>query len=173
MAEDAVLRERKEEVSEIIPTSVTQGKTWRGDENNFTAAHAVDRDFSTLAITHTENEAGWMKLEFGKTLFIHKIVIYGRFYTNWYHPNDWCVKKQANFKICMKDCSNVDVSVYRGEVKQKSCGTLKLTIGLGQSDQIYILACNTKGDTVKLNKTTYNAIAVSEVSVTGTGTNNN
>jgi hypothetical protein len=64
--------------------------------------------------------------------------------------------------------NNVDVSVYQGDVKQKSCGTLKLRYGLEQSDQIYTLICNTEGDMVKLSKTTGN-IAACEVVVIGTG----
>ena len=44
------------------------------------------------------------------------------------------------------------MSVYQGEVKQKSCGTLQLTYGLEQSDQIYTLICNIEGDNVKLSK---------------------
>ena len=66
----------------------------------------------------------------------------------------------------MDNDNNVDVSVYQGEVKQKSCGTLQLTYGLEQSDQIYTLICNGKGNTVKLTKSTGN-IAVNEVVVVG------
>ena len=62
--------------------------------------------------------------------------------------------------------SNVDVSVYQGEAQQKSCGTLQLTYGLEQSDQIYTLACNAEGDTVKLSKDN-GQIVVMEVAVTG------
>ena len=65
--------------------------------------------------------------------------------------------------------NNVDVSVYQGDVKQKSCGTLQLTYGLEQSDQIYTLLCNTEGDTVKLSKSTTGLIVVCEVVVTTTG----
>ena len=60
--------------------------------------------------------------------------------------------------------NNVDVSVYQGDVKQKSCGTLQLTYGLEQSDQIYTLICNSGGDTVKLSKNKGN-IVVYEVQV--------
>ena len=64
----------------------------------------------------------------------------------------------------MDNDNNVDVSVYLEEVKQKSCGTLQLTYGLEQSDQIYTLLCNTEGDNVKLTKNTNNgAIMVYEV----------
>ena len=73
------------------------------------------------------------------------------------------------FKNCVNVDNDVDVSVYQGEVKQNSCGTLQLTYGLEQSDQIYTLLCNTKGDTVKLSKST-GIIVVSEVFVTSTGT---
>ena len=62
--------------------------------------------------------------------------------------------------------NNVDVSVYQGEVKQKSCGTLQLTYGLEQADQIYTLICNTEGDNVKLSKSTGHLV-VAEVVVTG------
>ena len=65
--------------------------------------------------------------------------------------------------------NNVDVSVYQGEVKQKSCGTLQLTYGLEQADQIYTLICNTEGDTVKLSKS-MGHIAVFEVATISTGT---
>ena len=59
----------------------------------------------------------------------------------------------------------MDVSVYQGDIPQKSCGTLQLTYRLEQSDQIYTLFCQTKGDTVTLKKSA-GVIAVSEVAVT-------
>ena len=110
-----------------------------------------------------------MKLEFDRTYFIHKVHIYSRFYTNWYYPSNWCVQSEANFKDCVDKNNNVDVSVNQEEVKQKSCGTLQLTYGLKQSDQIYTLFCNSEGDTVKLSKTEGN-IAVFEIAVVSTGT---
>jgi len=107
-----------------------------------------------------------LKLEFSKTHFIQKVVIYYRFYTNWYDPGSWCFQNEARFKGCVDGDNNVDVSVYQGEVKQKSCGTLQLTYGLEQSDQIYTLLCNTEGDNVKLSKSTGHLV-VAEVVVTG------
>ena len=147
----------------------TQGDTFDGNEQCCAAAHAIDMDLSTAAVTYTDDGAGWLKLEFGKTYFIHKVVIYYRFYNNWYDPSSWCVQSEANFKSCVDVSNNVDVSMYQGEVKEKSCGTLQLTYGLEQSDQIYTLICNTEGDTVKLSKTTGH-ISVSEVIVVGKGT---
>ena len=126
----------------------------------------IDRDLSTSAATHTNNGAGWLKLEFGKTYFIHKVVIYYRFFNNWFNPENWCAQSEDRFKQCVDEGSGVDVSVYQEDEKQKSCGTLQLTYGLEQSDQIYTLICNTKGDTVKLSKSTgiivvYEVVAVS------------
>ena len=109
-----------------------------------------------------------MKLEFDKTYSIYKVVIYYRFYTSYYSSSHWCVQSVVHFKKCVDDDNNIDVSVYQGEVKQKSCGTLQLTYGLEQSDQIYTLLCNAEGDTVKLSKST-GAIAVYEVVVSGKG----
>ena len=148
---------------------MTQGTTLNNDEQCCAAAHAIDRDLSTGAVAQTDNGAVWIKLQFDRTHFIDKIKIYRSFYTNWYYPNDGCVLSKSNFKACVDKENNVDVSVYKGEVQQKSCGTLQLTYGLKQSDQIYTLNCNTEGDTVKLSKNRGN-IAVFEVVVIGTGT---
>ena len=147
---------------------MTQGRTLDNNEDAYAAAHAIDRDLSTLTATETDNGAGWLKIDFGKTYFIHKIVIYLRFYTNWYRPSDWCTQSESNFRQCVDAHNNVDVSVYQGEVKQKSCGTLQLTYGLKQSDQIYTLLCNMEGDTVKLSKNSGH-ISVMEVAVTSSG----
>ena len=150
------------EIAEIVPTRVTQRKTYMDNEEQYAAVHAIDKDLSTAAATNTADGAGWLKIEFDKTYFIHKIFIYNRFYTNWYNPTDWCEQSEANFKECVSDNNNVDVSVYQKEVKQKSCGTL--TYKLEQSDQIYQLPCNTEGDNVKISKST-GKIVVFEVAV--------
>ena len=115
----------------------------------------MDRDFSTLAGAGTDNgnQPVWLNLEFGKTYFIQKVVIYYRFYTYWPDPESyWCAQSVANFKACVNNENSVDVSVYKEDMQKKSCGTLQLTYGLEQSDQIYRLICNTDGDTVKLSK---------------------
>ena len=122
-----------------------------------------------MAAATTNEGAGWLKLDFDKTYFIHKVVIYYRFYTNWYDPSNHCAKSEANFRGCVDSDNNVDVSVYQRDVKRKSCGTLQLTYGLEQSDQIYTLICNTGGDNLKLSKNT-GIIVVFEVAVTMTGT---
>ena len=160
---------RQKEIAEITPTRVTQGATLDNNKEQYGAANAVDKDLSTKSGA----QASWLKLELGKIHQVHMIRIYYTFYTNWYDPkrDDWCTKNVGNFKACVNSHNNVDVSVYQGEVKQKSCGTLQLTYGLEQSDQIYTLICNTEGDTVKLSKTT-EWISVFEVAVIRTGSYN-
>ena len=123
-------------------------------------------------MTESDNGGGWLKLEFNKSYFINKVVIYYMFYTNWYNPSEYCAQSEANFRICVDNDNNVDVSVYQGDVKLKSCGTLQLTYGLEQSDQIYTLICNSGGDTVRLSKEASEGltlITVAEVAVTTTG----
>ena len=145
---------------------MTQGATLLGKEKRYGAGNAIDKDLSTRAATETTvNSEGWIKVELGKNFLVQKVLIYYRFYTNWYDPRGWCEQTVKSFKECVNYNNNVDVSVYQGDVKQKSCGTLKLTYGLEQSDQIYTLICNTEGDTVTLSKST-GIIAVYEIVVT-------
>ena len=154
-------------MGEISPTKVTQSNTRSNNGNSFDAAYAVDHNFLTFSGAGTDdgNQPVWLKLEFDKAYFIHKVVIYYRFYIYWHDPdNYWCTQSVANFKACVNDENTVDVSVYKGNVRQKSCGTLQLTYGLEQSDQIYTLLCNTDGDTVKLSKSS-GKIFVGEVVV--------
>ena len=160
---------RDEEIAEITPTNVTQGKTYTNSYETLLAEYAVDKDLSTHSSTTNESGTDWLKLEFDKTYFIHKVVFYYRFYTNWFNSSEYCGRSEDLFRACVDWNNNVDVSVYQGEVKQKSCGTLQLTYGLEQSDQIYTLLCNAEGDTVKFSKST-GALAVYEVAVTSTST---
>ena len=149
---------------------MTHGKAINNKYEEFSAAYATDKDYSTKAgaALRDGDDSVWLKLDFGKTNFIHRVKIYHQFYTNWYDPRDPCVPSQANFKECVDYRNNVDMSVYQGEEKQKSCGTLQLTYGLEQSDQIYTLICNTEGDNVKLSKK-QDRIMVYEIIVTGKG----
>ena len=159
---------RDKEIAEITPIGVTHGKTLNNNEAGYAAAHVIDGDLHTKSVTTIDNGVAWLKIEFDKTYFINKVVIYYMFVTDWYDTNSWCPKSVSNFKSCVNQDNNVDVSVYQGEVKKKSCGTLQLTDGLEQSDQIYTLLCNTEGDTVKLSKSS-GYIQVCEVVVTSDG----
>ena len=152
--------ERSREMYEITPARVTLGRM----VDNDAAERAIDFDLSTPAGTRTDNRAGWINLEFDKTHFIEKIIVYYTFYTEWFNPSFFCAQSEDKFRSCVDNDNNVDVSVYQGDVKLKSCGTLQLTYGLEQSDQIYTLICKTKGDIVKLSKNT-GVISVCEVVV--------
>ena len=162
------LSDLQQKSNELIPTSISRGESDR-DPNRFD--RAVDRDISSLFKTHVENGEAWFKMEFGKIEFIHEVTIFTRFFTDWYNPWADCVSSIANFKTCIDESNNVDVSVYLGEVQQKSCGTLQMTYGLERADQIYKLLCNTEGDSVKLSKTTGDRIEFHEIVVTGRGLN--
>ena len=96
---------------------MTQGRTFNGKETKYAAAHAVDKDLSTKAATHTNNGAGLLTLKFDRTYFISNVVIYRTFYNYCYNPNDFCARSEANFKVCVDNGNNVDVSVYQGDVK--------------------------------------------------------
>ena len=154
--------ERRVYSGEIEPIMATQSGTLYRSEKNFGADNAVDNYLKTQAGVEALNGRSWLKFKFDQRYFIKKIVIYWKFYTDWYHRNAWCSRSVPNFRRCADMDTGVDVSVYQGEVKQKSCGTLQLTYGLEQSDQIYTLLCNAEGDTVQLSKDSGN-IAVYEV----------
>ena len=144
---------------------MTKGET-NADDEKYAAVNAVDRDRATKAKSFSNPP--WLKLEFEKNYFIHRVIINYRFYTDWFDPTDYCAQTISNYKGCVSLHDNVDVSVYQGEVKQKSCGTLKLTYGLEQMDQIYTLICDIEGDTVKLSRRN-GELSVWEVAVTSTG----
>ena len=146
---------------------MTQGKTVDNNGEWLAAKYAVDKFPATYAATETADGKGWLKLEFDKSYTIKFVVVYHMFYNNWYHQSSWCVQSESNFKKCVDKANNVDVSVYQGETLQKSCGTLQLTHGLEQSDQIYTLLCNTEGDNLKLSKSS-GKIRVAEIAVTTT-----
>ena len=143
-----------------------QGKTHLNNDEQFGAANAVDKDLTTQAgATKSQTSPAWLKLEFDKTYHIHTVIFYYKFFTNWFDPYSWCASSVRNFRSCVNIDNNVDVSVYQGDEKQKFCGTLQLTYGLEQSDQIYTLVCNIGGDAVKLSAEN---LAVYEIAVTST-----
>jgi len=153
---------------ELTPVTTTQLKSYDDDEDQYKAAHAVDKDLSTVSVAETKNGETWLKLEFERNYFIHTITIYHQFYTNWYDPAHPCVQSYSKYRGCKDTDDNVDIAVYQGDEKQGDCGTLQLTYGLEQADQIYSFTCSAVGDTVLLSKTTGN-IAVFEIVTTGRG----
>ena len=150
-----------QEDSEISPT------TAKFDNDECCAAFAIDKDLSTFTATTTLDGYGLLKIEYGRRYFFRKIIIYYIFLNNWFDTGLWCAKSVDHFKACVDNHSDVDVSVYQGEVKQKSCGTLSPTYALEQSDQIYTLVCNVAGDSLRFTKTSSDNLVVAEVVVSG------
>ena len=153
---------------EITPIEATQGKTFGDGISD--AAYAIDRDLASRSQAASFEGEAWLELKIDSISYIHRLVIYYKFYTNWFNPNDPCVQSENAFKTCVDDHNNVEVAVYHGELKKRSCGTLTLTEALNQSDQIYTLVCNANGDTVKFSKQShYIVIVMAEVIILGTG----
>ena len=147
------------QVQHILPWSpedisalrVTHSKTIDNDQN-YAETFAVDRDLMTQSAAEAVNGEVWLKVEFGESHFIHKIVIYQVFYNADFYDYNWCAETMFNYITCKGGHSNVDVSVYQGEEHQKSCGTLQLTHGLELSDQTYTFFCDVEGDSIRLSK---------------------
>ena len=55
------------------------------------------------------------------------------------------------YRGCKRAQNGTEVSVYQGEVKRKSCGTLYTTEEVEQTDQIYTIYCKVKGIAVVLS----------------------
>ena len=149
------------EGSEITPT------TAKFDTTECCASFAIDKDLSTFTATNTIDGYGLLKIEYGRTYFFRKVLIYYIFFNDWFDPGLWCAQSVANFKACINHHSDVDVSVYQGDVKQKYCGTFSPTYALEQSDQIYTLVCNAVGDSLRFSKTSSDNLVVAEVVVSG------
>ena len=152
------------ELAEKVPTRVTQKDDICCPDSD--PYHAVDKKLNTRA--NVGGDSPWLKLEFDKEHLIHKVVIYFRFYTDWFRPDSNCLTDEDAWKKCVDNANNVDVSVYKDGILVESCGTLRLTYGLKQSDQIYTLVCNTEGNELLLSKT-LSGIKIWEIVVIGTG----
>ena len=113
------------------------------------------------ATSTADADGPWMKLEFDRSYFIHKITIYLMFKTNWYAGSG-----STTYSTC---CSSYDVkvSVYQGATEKVQCGTLNPG-GPDQEDNISTFTCSGWGDTVLLHKVTGN-MKIAEIVVTSSG----
>ena len=162
----------KTEIGELTVTAVSSSNKRDPSVNNKNK-HVVDKNLWTFSAMKTaDNDVStpklWLRVTLEKTSFIQKIVIYQLFYTDWYNPDGGCVLSVKRYQECKNWQNNVDVSVYQGVVKQKSCGTLTLTHGLHQPDQIYKFLCRIEGNMVMLSKEN-GEISVHELVVVGSG----
>ena len=125
-----------QEAYEITPSSISQTSPYKDDEASNGADNAIDKDLSTYAATLVSSGTAWIKLEFGKTYFIHKIIIHQNFYTDWLNPDHLCIASVADYKACKDNDNGVTVAVYQGDELKKTCGTLELNYGLTQAEQV-------------------------------------
>lgn len=66
---------------------------------------------------------------------------------------------QAQWEYCLRSDSGMDVSVYQGEDKVKSCGTLVLDPSRTErEEQVYSFSCDVIGDVVFLSKSDNNIV---------------
>ena len=76
---------------EIMPVKMTQQYTLDGNEKSNAANFCCDKDLSTHAVSTNSVGEMWLKVEFDKVQFVTKVVVYTRFYNNWYQADHWCV----------------------------------------------------------------------------------
>ena len=163
-----IITVRTMEIAEIAPIRVTQIESTIDGKGKYPAENALDKDLATHSLIPTENGISWLELKFDDTYLIHKVVIYFRFFTGWYHPDDRCAKNQTTFEACVNENRDINVSVYKSDVFEKSCVYPDITSELTQSDQIYSWLCMAEGDTVKIKKSTETNMELFEVAVTST-----
>ena len=166
------LTEPVREPGEITPVRASQHETLDHHFECCPAKNAIDRDLATGSMASARSGYGWIKLEFRRTYFIHKVVIYGRFYTDWFPEiPGYCSENESQYQRCLNyDLRYVDVAVYRGDTHKAHCGRIPTSYGLKQEDQIYTMFCNAMGDTVKLEKReTEYFIGISEIVVASFG----
>ena len=78
---------------EIVPVTMTQQYTFGGNEINNAAKFCCDKDLSThAAATATDGEM-WLKLEIDKVYLLLQVVVYTRFYNNWFDPAHTCINQ--------------------------------------------------------------------------------
>ena len=102
-------------------------------------------------------------MQFDKVNYIHKIIIYSYFYTDWYKDAGCtcCTGTIENYYNCIKNHNTlVDVEVYKQDTLMKQCGTWSTTNGLTQEEQTYTFICDIEGDSIKLISTPGNSVFI-------------
>ena len=115
--------------------------------------NAIDKNLVTVvsALPAISSEDIWIRFELPKLSFVKFIVLHTNFWENYYKNTGPCFDNMAKYKGCKRAQNGTEVSVYQGEVKKKSCGTLYTTEELEQTDQIYTINCRVKGIAVVLS----------------------
>ena len=147
---------------EILPKRATQGSNYTDEKGTHEAHYSIDQLLTTRSATHTNDGAGWLKLELERTYFVQKVMIYLEYYQDWPIPGDTCRESPENFKThCLDPHTGAEVRVEE-QGQSVLCAALNLRSGLRRSDQIYPFVCNKFGDAVVLLKRE-GILSVSEV----------
>jgi len=91
---------------------------------------------TTIATISWQDDDIWLKLELGEAQFVHKIVVYQIFYTNW-DGKSGCTADETAYRDCKENQSGTEIAVLLEEQTAKTCGTLTLNTGLEQVNQTY------------------------------------
>ena len=149
---------------EIIPIGAEEGAIFGNIEKN-SAEAAIDRNLLSFTRISKDSATGsvWMKFWLDKSYFISKVIIYDRFFVDWYSPNNTCAKNEDNYASCLKNRDGVAVTVGLN-----SCGSLQMMVNrLEQADQIYTLLCNAEGRTVLLTSADEKTLSIRDIAVIG------
>ena len=73
---------------------MTQQYTFDNNDECCAVTFCCDKDLSThAAITNGGGGERWLKLEIGKVSLVSYVVVYSRFFNNWFDPNHDCFRK--------------------------------------------------------------------------------
>ena len=136
---------------------------------HFTPSNIIDRDLGTEAAAKAANGLLWIKLEFGSIRYITHITYYNFFFTDWFFPSDPCMGSLSRYYGCLADNSNIIIEIKSSGKLIQTCGTVELTNGPNQSDQIYSFKCIAYGDEVLVRKNGTSTIFLSEMVVDSIG----
>ena len=142
----------------------SHGEVFGKNAEKHGSKHAFDGNLETKSATRE-----WLKLEFGRSYFIHRVVIYFQFFAGWYDSTDYCVQDLAKFSICAKGRNGTKVAVHEGDKEKKSCGQIVTTLRPNQKDQIHDLVCNVRGNAVVISEGENGFVAIQEVVIQSTG----
>lgn len=119
----------------------------------------------------------WARIKFDDVYFIHKVIVYFRFSTDWFYPTETCTPSSDlilshNWRDCVDRTRDVKVIVKfildNEERVRFKCGQVGNSYGVKQSDQVYTTLCNKEGNEVRLGKG-QGVLDIREVVVTGKG----
>ena len=157
-----MISERARLPNEIVPM---KAETKEDAAKEDTAKKLIDTNLFTRAILvkNDSTNSSWIKISLDRPYFITKVVLYNKFFVDWYVPDDVCVVNTDHFKTCNSKIDGLKVTV-----SEKICATLQVfPTALDQKDQVYSLLCNVEGKEVLLSKTEEGKFSIRDVAILG------